>query len=149
MRRDALLSFCLLFINTSRNDMEDCDNDNKLLLGDFITSFLLSSFVLHRLQVRGLMCNFYLPVVFNLLIQCMNNSLKLFKSHNSLSLGQIGAFKLKSCIRLSLPVQCSYFSSLTCLHLCTLLLRQSRRTLKFLRCSSRWLLSGVIQVHVF
>lgn len=49
MRRDALLSFCLLFINTSRNDMEDCDNDNKLLLGDFITSFLVSSFVLHRL----------------------------------------------------------------------------------------------------
>lgn len=37
MRRDALLSFCLLFINTSRNDMEDCDNDDKLLLGDFIT----------------------------------------------------------------------------------------------------------------
>lgn len=46
MRRDALPTSCLQFNNTSQNYMEDCDNDNKLLLGDFITSSLLFSFVL-------------------------------------------------------------------------------------------------------
>lgn len=55
------------------------------------------------------MCNFYIPDVFNVLIQCMTKWL-LFRLHNSLSLGQIDAFKLTSCIHLSLPMQCSYFS---------------------------------------